>query len=140
MSKPIGTMNHNGNNSQSESQTWLIGEGCMLGRDAATVAGPVVVSNSASSEAAGAGSGSLPNGSDRIGDFRIIRELGRGGMGVVYEAIQESLQRRVALKILPLASRLDQRQIQRFQNEARAAAQVNTVLRQCRFHLQTLLK
>jgi serine/threonine protein kinase/Tfp pilus assembly protein PilF len=57
-----------------------------------------------------------------LGDFRIGRELGRGGMGVVYEAEQVSLRRKVALKVLPLAATLDPRRLQRFQNEARAAA------------------
>lgn len=57
-----------------------------------------------------------------LGDFRIIRELGRGGMGVVYEAEQLSLGRRVALKVLPFAGMLDQQQLNRFKNEARAAA------------------
>ncbi len=57
-----------------------------------------------------------------LGDFRIVREIGRGGMGVVYEAEQLSLGRRVALKVLPLAAMLDPRHSQRFQNEARAAA------------------
>jgi serine/threonine protein kinase/tetratricopeptide (TPR) repeat protein len=61
----------------------------------------------------------------RIGDFRIVREVGRGGMGVVYEAHQESLNRRVALKILPFAAVLDPRQIARFRNEAQAAAQLH---------------
>ena len=57
-----------------------------------------------------------------LGDFRIVRELGRGGMGVVYEAEQLSLGRRVALKVLPFASMLDKQQLARFKNEARAAA------------------
>jgi WD40 repeat protein/serine/threonine protein kinase len=57
-----------------------------------------------------------------LGDFRLVREVGRGGMGVVYEAEQISLNRRVALKVLPFASTLDARQLQRFKNEAQAAA------------------
>jgi serine/threonine protein kinase len=57
-----------------------------------------------------------------LGDFRIEREIGRGGMGVVYEAEQISLGRRVALKVLPFAAMLDRQQLARFKNEARAAA------------------
>ncbi|MEX2139362.1 MAG: protein kinase [Pirellulales bacterium] len=58
----------------------------------------------------------------RLGDFRIIREIGRGGMGVVYEAEQISLSRRVALKVLPFAGVLDERHLKRFKLEAAAAA------------------
>ena len=57
-----------------------------------------------------------------LGDFRIVREIGRGGMGVVYEAEQLSLGRSVALKVLPFAAMLDQRHLKRFKNEAHAAA------------------
>jgi serine/threonine protein kinase/predicted Zn-dependent protease len=60
-----------------------------------------------------------------LGDFRVIREVGRGGMGVVYEAEQVSLRRRVALKVLPFAATLDPRHLQRFKNEAQAAAQLH---------------
>ena len=60
-----------------------------------------------------------------LGDFRIVREVGRGGMGVVYEAEQLSLGRRVALKVLSFASALDPRQLQRFRTEAQAAAQLH---------------
>jgi serine/threonine protein kinase len=60
-----------------------------------------------------------------IGDFRIVREIGRGGMGVVYEAEQLSLGRRVALKTLPFAMALDPVRLNRFRNEAQAAAQLH---------------
>src|SRR5947209_9177217 len=61
----------------------------------------------------------------QLGDFRILREVGRGGMGVVYEAEQMSLKRRVALKVLPFAGALDAKQLQRFKNESQAAAQLH---------------
>jgi serine/threonine protein kinase len=66
-----------------------------------------------------------PPPAEPLGDFRIEREVGRGGMGVVYEAVQMSLGRRVALKVLPFAAALDAKQLQRFQNEAQAAAQLH---------------
>jgi WD40 repeat protein/serine/threonine protein kinase/Tfp pilus assembly protein PilF len=62
---------------------------------------------------------------ERLGDFRIIREIGRGGMGVVYEAEQVSLGRHVALKVLPQKLLVDARQKRRFEREARAAAQLH---------------
>jgi serine/threonine protein kinase len=61
----------------------------------------------------------------RLGDFRLLRPIGRGGMGIVYEAEQLSLHRRVALKVLPFAAALDHHQLQRFQTEAQAAAQLH---------------
>lgn len=60
-----------------------------------------------------------------LGDFKIVREIGRGGMGIVYEAVQLSLGRRVALKVLPFAASLDAKHLQRFKTEAHAAAQLH---------------
>lgn len=62
---------------------------------------------------------------DRLGDFRIIREIGRGGMGIVFEAEQESLNRRVALKVLPRQALLERRHLARFKREARLASRLH---------------
>ena len=61
----------------------------------------------------------------RLGDYRIIREVGRGGMGVVYEAEQVSLGRHVALKVLPKCRLLDDKAHSRFEREAKSAAKLH---------------
>jgi WD40 repeat protein/serine/threonine protein kinase len=62
---------------------------------------------------------------ERLGDYRILRKVGHGGMGVVYEAKQEALGRHVALKVLPFQFGLDPTRVQRFQREARSAARLH---------------
>ena len=59
----------------------------------------------------------------QLGDFQIIREIGRGGMGIVFEAIQQSLDRRVAVKVLP--RKLGSQQIETFERESRLAAKLH---------------
>jgi len=62
---------------------------------------------------------------ERLGDFRILREVGRGGMGIVYEAEQISLNRHVALKVLPQHGLLSSKYRERFVREAKAAARLH---------------
>jgi serine/threonine protein kinase/WD40 repeat protein len=66
-----------------------------------------------------------PEALTQLGDYRIIRQVGHGGMGVVYEAEQVSLGRHVALKVLPRKMLLDPRQRRRFEREAKAAARLH---------------
>jgi serine/threonine protein kinase len=66
-----------------------------------------------------------PESPQRLGDFELLRELGRGGMGIVYEARQVSLSRKVALKVLSGGLGLTSKAIQRFRREAEAAAKLH---------------
>ena len=62
---------------------------------------------------------------EQLGEFKIIREIGRGGMGIVFEAIQQPLNRRVAVKVLPKAALWDAGSIARFRREAATAARLH---------------
>lgn len=66
-----------------------------------------------------------PGSLTKLGDFLILAEIGRGGMGIVYEAEQQSLGRHVAVKVLPRQSLLDEHRLQRFQREAQTAARLH---------------
>jgi serine/threonine protein kinase len=90
--------------------SWLVGA---VAVPAETQAGP--------RDAAAAGK----NTAQRLGDFEILRQIGRGGMGVVYEAIQVSLNRKVALKVLSSGLGLTPKAVQRFRREAEAAARLH---------------
>jgi WD40 repeat protein/serine/threonine protein kinase len=93
---------------------------------------PTLVLMERAKSVGGSHAGAMPTAYDaasllgrELGDYRIIREVGRGGMGIVYEAEQVSLGRRVALKVLPQQVLLDSKHRQRFDREARAAAKLH---------------
>jgi WD40 repeat protein len=76
-------------------------------------------------EGSGRRDGSPVAAGQEFGDYTILREVGRGGMGIVYEALHRTRQRRVALKVIPLAATFDPRQLVRFKNEAQAASRLH---------------
>ncbi len=96
--------------------------GCLVSLDFVHNIAPQLKDDASKQTLGGKQAGSTIAPLATLGDFRILREIGRGGMGVVYEAQQLSLGRHVALKVHPFAAMLKQQQLQRFQNEARAAA------------------
>lgn len=73
----------------------------------------------------GAAAPSAPAYGMRMGHYRLVRKIGEGGMGSVFEAIQDGLNRKVALKVLPTRLLSDAAYLERFQREARAAAGLN---------------
>lgn len=76
-------------------------------------------------DTAGADGAANPAPQRLLGDFRIAREVGRGGMGAVYEAVQLSLGRRVALKVLRFGSASDPEALDRFRREAETVARLH---------------
>ncbi|MFO0796131.1 MAG: serine/threonine-protein kinase [Gemmataceae bacterium] len=93
-----------------------------LGPLLASVDAVQAVGRSVAGEDLAAGAGPALGEGVAVGEFRVVRAVGRGGMGVVYEAVQEPLGRRVALKVLPALAAADPARRRRFFHEARTAA------------------
>jgi serine/threonine protein kinase/Flp pilus assembly protein TadD len=98
---------------------------CLEGLDFVQAAAPLLQPPAGDNLAAASAAAAELSPEGPLGDYRLVREVGRGGMGIVYEAVQVSLGRRVALKVLPFASALDAKHLQRFKNEAQAAAHLH---------------
>jgi serine/threonine protein kinase len=84
-----------------------------------------IADESLAGDPTGAAPPSQPSPLEQLGDYRIVREIGRGGMGVVYQAEQISLGRNVALKLLPPQIVRDANRRRRFEREARSAAKLH---------------
>ena len=67
----------------------------------------------------------LPSHPERLGDYQILRVVGAGGMGIIYEAEHASLKNRVALKVMHPRFRTDPTYVRRFHTEARSAARLH---------------
>jgi WD40 repeat protein/serine/threonine protein kinase len=98
---------------------------CLDGLEFIKAAAPQLRSRAAAVGPTAGASGSALQPGMTLGDYRVMREVGRGGMGVVYEAEQVSLGRRVALKVLPGEAAREAKLRARFQREAQAAAQLH---------------
>ncbi|MFY7781282.1 MAG: serine/threonine-protein kinase, partial [Tagaea sp.] len=85
---------------------------------------PMLASSSTSTVPAAPGACVDEDGTLVLGDYRLVRELGRGGMGIVYEAWQRSLDRRVAVKVLAPALVASPSAVARFRREAAAAGRL----------------
>ncbi len=71
------------------------------------------------------GSAEPASGLGSVGDYQLTREVGRGGMGIVYEAWESSMDRAVALKVLPVGAAADDKTFHRFMREARTAGKLH---------------
>src|SRR5215510_3524356 len=70
------------------------------------------------------GPGEVGAGTARIGRYRVVSRLGRGGMGMVYRGVDEALEREVAIKTLTSEGTFDEENRKRFEIEAKAAARL----------------
>ena len=92
--------------------------------DATTVIGRTRNSDSGSSEL-NSGSSAGQESARRIGRYRVVRQLGAGGMGVVFEAVDEDNQRNVAVKLLSTGMASDSDYVERFIREGQLAARLS---------------
>lgn len=111
-------------NSGLTAEAWIASEEPSVRAEFLAIAEDYLALAEGRSSESSLGVSSLPGAGSSLGDYRLIRELGRGGMGAVWEAEQESLGRRVALKLLHPLVGLSPTALARFQREAEVTARV----------------